>query len=58
MRVTASRSPSETPADATSIRSTLRDPRSASAMLTFSEVENETWRVCSPSRRVVSSSST
>ena len=51
---TASNSPSETRAEAISIRFTPKSPSSTCAMLSFSCAANETPEVCSPSRRVVS----
>ena len=55
-QATASFSPLDTQADATSIRSTRSDFSKAWAMFTFSSGVNETPWVCSPSRRVVSMS--
>ena len=53
MRLTALNSPSETRAEAISIRSTWLF-KQGWAKVNFSEAEKETPEVCSPSRRVVS----
>ena len=58
MASTAFRSPSETRAEAISIRSTRNSSNNSLANVSFSEVEKETPEVCSPSRRVVSIIST
>ena len=54
MLFTALNSPSDTRAEATSIRSTFSSPSRSFASVSFSEDENDTPDVCSPSRRVVS----
>ena len=51
---TASSSPAETRAEATSMRSTRTASSRTLAMLSFSSGEKETPWVCSPSRSVVS----
>ena len=51
---TASNSPSDTLAEATSKRSTSNSSKSNFAIVNFSETENDTPDVCSPSRSVVS----
>ncbi len=55
---TVSNSPSETRAEATSIRGTWSSRRSSFAIPSFSDAEKDTPEVCSPSRRVVSMTST
>src|SRR5690606_23141747 len=54
MAFTQSNSPCETRADAISTRSTCSSSNSSCAMVSFSETENDTPDVCSPSRSVVS----
>src|SRR5690606_26252750 len=52
--LTQSNSPCETRAEAISTRSTCSSSKSNCAMVSFSETENDTPDVCSPSRSVVS----
>ena len=51
---TASNSPEDTRADAISMRGTLSSHNTSLVMFNFSDVENDTPEVCSPSRKVVS----
>ena len=52
---TDSNSPEDTLAEAISMRGTLSSHNTKRVMFNFSDVENETPDVCSPSRNVVSS---